>query len=89
MPLLEIRNMAASYGAVRALQGVSMNVEAGSVVALLGSNGAGKSTTLKAISGMVRPAEGDIVFDGESITSATSVVLQAGILDDTATVVTS
>ena len=67
MPLLELRNVEAGYGAVRALQGVSLKVEQGSMVALLGSNGAGKSTTLKTISGMVRPSAGEIVFDGKPI----------------------
>ena len=67
MALLEIRNLDVRYGEIEALHGVSLAVEAGQVVTLLGSNGAGKSTTLRAISGRVRPADGDILFDGVSI----------------------
>ncbi|MGI9301606.1 MAG: ATP-binding cassette domain-containing protein, partial [Gammaproteobacteria bacterium] len=55
MSLLRLENVEAGYGAVRALQGVSINVEQGAIVTLLGANGAGKSTTLKTISGVVRP----------------------------------
>lgn len=66
-PLLEVRNLRVNYGSIRALQGVSLRVETGGIVALLGANGAGKSTTLRAISGLVRPASGDILWKGESI----------------------
>lgn len=66
MPLLELRDVEARYGAVRALHGVSLSVEEGEVVSLLGANGAGKTTTLRAISGAVRKA-GDVTFDGKSI----------------------
>ena len=67
MPLLEIRDLIVLYGEIEALRGVSLNVEAGKVVTLLGANGAGKSTTLRAISGLTKPAAGEIVFDGRSI----------------------
>lgn len=67
MPLLELRDLSVVYGGVEAVRGVSLKVEAGEVVTLLGSNGAGKSTTLRAISGLVKPASGDILFDGRSI----------------------
>ncbi len=66
MPLLELRDVEARYGAVRALHGISLTVEEGEVVSLLGANGAGKTTTLRAISGAVRKT-GDITFDGKSI----------------------
>jgi branched-chain amino acid transport system ATP-binding protein len=66
MPLLELRDVEARYGAVRALHGVSLSVEEGEVVSLLGANGAGKTTTLRAISGAVRKT-GGITFDGKSI----------------------
>ena len=66
MPLLELRDVEARYGAVRALHGVSLTVEEGEVVSLLGANGAGKTTTLRAISGAVRKT-GDVAFDGKSI----------------------
>jgi branched-chain amino acid transport system ATP-binding protein len=67
MALLEIRNLVVRYGEIEALRGVTIAVEAGQVVTLLGANGAGKSTTLRAISGLAKPASGDILFDGESI----------------------
>ena len=66
MPLLELRDVEARYGAVRALHGVSLSVEEGEVVSLLGANGAGKTTTLRAISGAVRKT-GEVTFDGKSI----------------------
>jgi branched-chain amino acid transport system ATP-binding protein len=69
MPLLELENVEASYGAIRALHGVSLAVDEGQVVAVLGANGAGKSTTLRAISGLVR-RRGDIRFDGRSVARA-------------------
>ena len=71
MTLLKLSALEANYGAVRALQGISMNVDEGAVVALLGANGAGKSTTLKAISGMVQPSGGGIEFAGESLVGKT------------------
>ncbi|KJC59259.1 ABC transporter ATP-binding protein [Bradyrhizobium sp. LTSPM299] len=67
MPLLEIRNLVVRYGEIEALRGVTIAVEQGQVVTLLGANGAGKSTTLRAISGLAKPASGDIIFDGHSI----------------------
>jgi branched-chain amino acid transport system ATP-binding protein len=67
MALLEIRDLVVRYGEIEALRGVSINVEEGQVVTLLGANGAGKSTTLRAISGLARPASGDILYDGKSI----------------------
>jgi branched-chain amino acid transport system ATP-binding protein len=67
MPLLELRNVAAYYGNVQALKGVSLHVEQGELVTLLGANGAGKSTTLKTISGLVVPAQGEVIFEGKPI----------------------
>jgi branched-chain amino acid transport system ATP-binding protein len=67
MSLLELREVDAAYGAVQALRGVSLSVARGEIVALLGANGAGKSTTLRAISGLLRPAGGTILFDGQPI----------------------
>jgi branched-chain amino acid transport system ATP-binding protein len=62
--MLEIHELKVSYGAIRALHGISFVVRPGSIVTLIGSNGAGKSTTLRAISGLVRPESGRILFDG-------------------------
>ncbi|HXR52398.1 MAG TPA: ABC transporter ATP-binding protein [Steroidobacteraceae bacterium] len=65
--MLVIENLSVSYGAIRALHGVSLQVEAGSIVTLIGSNGAGKSTTLRTVSGLIRPQEGRITYEGERI----------------------
>lgn len=67
-PLLEVIDLHVSYGAIAALHGISFTVEVGQVVTLIGANGAGKSTTLNAISGIVRAKSGRIVFDGQDIT---------------------
>src|SRR3954467_13391054 len=67
MPLLEIRDLVVRYGEIEALRSVSLGVDEGQVVTLLGANGAGKSTTLRAISGLAKPSAGDILFDGKSI----------------------
>jgi branched-chain amino acid transport system ATP-binding protein len=67
MALLEVREVNAYYGNIHALKGVSLTVEKGEIVTLIGSNGAGKSTTLKTISGLLRPRTGEIWFEGERI----------------------
>ena len=66
-PLLELKNVASYYGSVQALKSVSLRVEQGEVVTLLGANGAGKSTTLRTISGLLRPTSGEVWFDGQPI----------------------
>jgi len=65
--VLEVQDLAVNYGAIRALQGISFHVEEGEIVTLIGANGAGKSTTLKTISGLLRPAAGSLRYRGESI----------------------
>lgn len=65
--LLELNNVEVRYGPIRALRDVSLAVEQGEIVALLGANGAGKSTTLRTISGLVRPVSGTVFFDGKPI----------------------
>ena len=65
--VLRLRDVYASYGAVRALHGVSLEVNAGTVVALLGANGAGKSTTLRVISGILSPTAGTVEYAGEVV----------------------
>ncbi len=65
--MLEVKNLHVSYGAIKALHGVSLSVKAGSIVTLIGSNGAGKSTTLRAISGLVKPRAGEILYEGQNI----------------------
>jgi branched-chain amino acid transport system ATP-binding protein len=64
--LLAIKDLVVRYGEIEAVHGVTLEVDEGQVVTLLGSNGAGKSTTLRAISGLIAPAAGDILFDGNS-----------------------
>jgi branched-chain amino acid transport system ATP-binding protein len=68
MALLEVQDIHTRYGAIEALKGVSLTVEEGEVVTLIGSNGAGKSTTLRSISGLTPPTSGRIVFAGSEIT---------------------
>jgi len=67
---LEIHDLVVYYGKRRAVEGVSLTVGRGEIVTLLGANGSGKSTTLRAISGLVRPARGRIVYEGRDITKA-------------------
>ena len=66
--MLEVHGISASYGAVKALENVTLEVAAGSIVCLLGANGAGKTSTLNCISGVVPVTGGRIRFDGEDIT---------------------
>ncbi len=66
-PILEVRNVHTYYGHVHALKGVSLSVAPGEIVALIGANGAGKSTTLRTISGLIRPREGEIYIGGKNI----------------------
>jgi branched-chain amino acid transport system ATP-binding protein len=68
MALLEVKDIHAHYGAIEALKGISLSVEEGEVVTLIGSNGAGKSTTLRAITGLTPASSGSITIDGEDIT---------------------
>ncbi len=65
--MLEIRDLECRYGSVAALKGVSLSVERGQIVALIGANGAGKSTMLRSLSGLLAPARGSILFEGEDI----------------------
>lgn len=65
--LLEIRNLESYYGPIMAIRGISLTVEQGEIVTVLGANGAGKSTLLKTISGIMDPEKGQIIFDGEEI----------------------
>jgi len=65
--MLEISQLAVSYGAINALHGISLSVAQGKIVTLIGSNGAGKSTTLRAISGLVKPQSGEIRYESASL----------------------
>lgn len=68
MPLLEVKDLHVSYGAIKAVQGISFELNEGEIVALIGSNGAGKSTTLRTISGLERAKSGSIKFMGTELT---------------------
>jgi branched-chain amino acid transport system ATP-binding protein len=67
MSLLKLSNLHISYGGIKAVKGISLNVDQGELVTLIGANGAGKTTVLKAIVGLLKPASGDIEYDGKSI----------------------
>ncbi|HEY3679723.1 MAG TPA: ABC transporter ATP-binding protein [Bradyrhizobium sp.] len=66
-PILELRNVEVCYGKLRALNGISLTVHQGEIVALLGANGAGKTTVLRTISGLLGPSSGEILYQGKSI----------------------
>jgi branched-chain amino acid transport system ATP-binding protein len=79
-PLLRLVDVDAAYGPIKVLSGVSLEVKAGEIVALLGANAAGKSTTLKCVMGSVKAARGRIEFDGRDITSTpTTQIVAAGV----------
>ena len=67
-PLLAVKNIRVKYGNIEAIRGISFDVMPGEIISLIGANGAGKSTTLRAISGLLHPVSGDIEFMGKSIT---------------------
>ncbi|RPH55968.1 MAG: ABC transporter ATP-binding protein, partial [Chloroflexi bacterium] len=79
--MLEVKNLHVYYGAIHALKGINFHVEEGEIVALIGANGAGKSTTLSTISGLLQPREGNVIFRGEDITiSPAEQTVQKGIV---------
>jgi branched-chain amino acid transport system ATP-binding protein len=76
---LEVKDLVTSYGAIKALNGVSLTVPAGSITAVLGANGAGKSSLLRSLSGLVRPRSGSVLLDGKEIAGrAAEDVVQLG-----------
>jgi branched-chain amino acid transport system ATP-binding protein len=80
MPLISLDGLTVRYGEIEAVRGLSLAVEAGEVVTLLGANGAGKSTTLRTISGLLKPSSGQVLFDGKSIAGlAPEMVVKLGI----------
>ena len=70
--ILSVKDLQVNYGGIEAVKGISFDVPAGDIVTLIGANGAGKSTTLKAIAGLVKPRSGSIVFEGTNITGKDS-----------------
>src|ERR1039457_5075162 len=80
MPLISLEALTVRYGEIEAVHGLSLSVDAGEGVTLLGANGAGKSTTLRTISGLLKPAAGDVLFDRKSIAAlAPETVVKLGI----------
>ena len=78
--MLKIEGLKVSYGGIEAVKGISFNVEEGQIVTLIGANGAGKSTSLRAIAGLVKASAGSITFEGEEITSlAPDAIVSRGI----------
>ncbi len=78
--LLEIKDLSVSYGGIRAVKGISFEVPEGEVVTLIGANGAGKSSTLRSIVGLEKPAGGSIVFDGQDLAQlGTEQIVTTGI----------
>jgi branched-chain amino acid transport system ATP-binding protein len=78
--ILSIKDLKINYGGIEAVKGISFDVTRGSIVTLVGANGAGKSSTLRAISGLIKPKEGSITFEGEDITAGdTTSIVKKGI----------
>ncbi|MFT3893052.1 MAG: ABC transporter ATP-binding protein [Anaerolineales bacterium] len=79
--MLKVDNLQVYYGAIHALQGVSFHLEKGEIVALIGANGAGKSTVLNTVSGILRPREGSVTFEGQDIhTTAPQDIVRKGVI---------
>ncbi|SIN68880.1 amino acid/amide ABC transporter ATP-binding protein 2, HAAT family [Acetomicrobium flavidum] len=78
-PLLSVQNLSVTYGAIRALHGVSMEVYRGEIVCVIGANGAGKSTLLNAIMGVVRRESGEAIFDGKPLAKRSYQVVAQGV----------
>jgi branched-chain amino acid transport system ATP-binding protein len=79
--MLEIKNLQVYYGAIHALKGIDFHLEEGEIVALIGANGAGKSTTLNSISGLQRPKSGEILFQGQKLTEIPpQLIVRKGII---------
>jgi len=77
--MLEIKNLHVAYGGIRALKGVSLSVQEGEIVTIIGANGAGKSTLLNTISGFLRPAKGTIQYRGRPLPRRPDLIVKAGI----------
>ena len=79
-PILSIKDLKVNYGGIEAVKGISFDVEEGSIVTLIGANGAGKSSTLRTIAGLVKPTSGKIIFRGDDITNCdTNVIVRKGV----------
>lgn len=80
MALLSVKDLHVSYGAIKAVRGISFDINEGEIVTLIGANGAGKSTTLNTVSGLIKPDSGSVEFDGASIVGVPAhKVMQRGL----------
>ena len=78
--MLKVRDLSVHYGKIRAVRNIDMDIETGEIVSLIGANGAGKSTTLRALSGLTKPAGGTIEFEGKNITDwSAKAIVEAGL----------
>lgn len=73
--LLEVKDLHISYGEIKAIRGINFNINQGEIVTIIGSNGAGKSTTLNSLAGLIKPASGTVLFNGEDVTKLESYEL--------------
>lgn len=73
--LLEVKDLHVSYGEIKAIRGINFNINQGEIVTIIGSNGAGKSTTLNSLAGLIKPASGTVLFNGEDVTKLESYEL--------------
>ena len=81
MSMLEVKDLVVSYGAIKALRGISFDVDAGEIISLIGSNGAGKTTTLHSVSNLIKKVSGSITFGGVDITSLPAdKIVQMGLI---------
>ncbi len=81
MSMLEVKDLVVSYGAIKALRGISFTVEQGEIITLIGSNGAGKTTTLHSLSNLIKKASGSITFNGVDITNVgADKIVQMGLV---------
>jgi len=78
--MIEVRDLVVRYGGITALQGISLNIPEGKIVSMVGANGAGKSTTINAISGMVKKAGGSITFDGRDLNLPPQAIVRRGVV---------
>ena len=79
MSMLEVRDLNVYYGGIHALKGISLDVEEGQIVSIIGSNGAGKSSMMNTISGIVKRQSGEILFRGEKLPSQANKIVKQGI----------
>ena len=77
--MLELKDLNVHYGAIHALKGINLKINKGEIVTLIGANGAGKSTTLRTISGLEKPSSGEIIYKGQPLTPSPSKTVKAGI----------